>query len=327
MTAEIDVRPAVAADREAIIALCTRSLQWKPEDPNADFYSWKHDRNPAGTSPTWVATTDDGRIVGLRVFLRWDYIDGNGRRYRTVRAVDTATDPDFKKRGIFTRLTLGALEPLAEMGVDFIFNTPNDQSRPGYEKMGWRVDGRVPAVARPALNPSSWVRMRSARTSAELWSQELPLGVEAAEALADDAAVGRLLAARTESGVHTDRTIAHLRWRFGFAPLRYRAVLLGTQPDDGMVILRLRRRGAARELVLAQGLWPDGTPASAIRRALRRAAAAAQADYVLATAHSAGRSLGFVPVSVGPLLALREVTMAADAIPVPQFSLADIELF
>ncbi len=33
-------------------------------------------------------------------------------------------------------------------GVDVVFNTPNDQSRPGYLKMGWSEVGRVPVAVR-----------------------------------------------------------------------------------------------------------------------------------------------------------------------------------
>ena len=68
---------------------------------------------------------------------------------RAVRAVDTATDPDYQGRGLFTRLTLQAIDELRAEGVDFVFNTPNDQSRPGYLKMGWQVVGTLPTHVRP----------------------------------------------------------------------------------------------------------------------------------------------------------------------------------
>ena len=67
---------------------------------------------------------------------------------RAVRAVDTATHPDHQGRGLFTALTLHALEACRAEGVAFVFNTPNDVSRPGYLKMGWREVGRPAAAAR-----------------------------------------------------------------------------------------------------------------------------------------------------------------------------------
>src|SRR4029079_3500391 len=101
---------------------------------------WKHVDNAFGRSPMWVAC-DGERIAGFRAFMRWEF-EGAGEVKRAVRTVDTATHPDYQGQGIFTKLTLAGLEELAAEGVDFVFNTPNDKSRPGYLKMGWHVLGR-----------------------------------------------------------------------------------------------------------------------------------------------------------------------------------------
>jgi GNAT superfamily N-acetyltransferase len=74
--------------------------------------------------------------------------DPDGTTINAVRAVDTATHPDWQGRGIFSRLTLGALDDLRDDGVDCVFNTPNDKSRPGYLKMGWQQVGKVPVSVR-----------------------------------------------------------------------------------------------------------------------------------------------------------------------------------
>ena len=139
----VQVRRATDADRDAILAVCAAALGWKPQDPNAAFFSWKHDDNAFGASPMWVAADEADRIVGVRAFMRWRFATPNGGRIEMVRAVDTATHPDAMGQGIFRRLTLGALPALADMGVDAVFNTPNDKSRPGYLKMGWQIVGRA----------------------------------------------------------------------------------------------------------------------------------------------------------------------------------------
>ena len=76
----------------------------------------------------------DGRIVGLRAFMRWEFAAGD-RRFRAVRAVDTATHPDYQGQGIFSRLTLEALDALRDQ-ADFVFNTPNEKSLPGLPEDG-----------------------------------------------------------------------------------------------------------------------------------------------------------------------------------------------
>ena len=142
----LDIRPAEPEDRDAIITLLQRSLGSDGDPRYPELFAWKHDTNRFGPSPMWVAT-DGGRVVAFRALMRWEFVRG-GKVLRAVRAVDTATDPDYQGRGLFRALTMHGLESVRAEGVDFVFNTPNDQSRPGYLKMGWREVGRLPAAVR-----------------------------------------------------------------------------------------------------------------------------------------------------------------------------------
>ena len=99
---DVTVRPASAADRPSVLALLDASLGWESDDRHADFFSWKHERNPFGPSPAWVAVDRDGRLLGFRAFLRWEFTQGS-TVVRAARAVDTATRPDVQRRGIFSK--------------------------------------------------------------------------------------------------------------------------------------------------------------------------------------------------------------------------------
>src|SRR5207247_2560043 len=118
------------------------------------FFRWKHVDNPFGRSFMLVAEAEE-RILGLRAFMRWRFAAG-GREVGAVRAVDTATHPDFQGRGIFSLLTRAALDSLPA-DVGFVFNTPNEKSGPGYLKMGWHEVGRIPIAIR-VRNPMGFVR-------------------------------------------------------------------------------------------------------------------------------------------------------------------------
>ena len=181
----LTVRRAVDGDRPAVLALLADSLGWARDDSFADFFDWKHRQNPFGPSPAWVAVADD-EIVGFRTFLRWEFEHPDRRRRRAVRAVDTATAPAYQGRGVFRALTTTAVAELTDDGVDFVFNTPNDQSRPGYLRMGWFDVGRLPLEARTTRIAGLW-RMRTARVPAERWPVETAAGSDAAALLADDA--------------------------------------------------------------------------------------------------------------------------------------------
>jgi GNAT superfamily N-acetyltransferase len=322
----IEVRRAGVDDLAEVLELAQASLKWRPEDPNEAFFRWKHFDNPAGISPMWVATAGP-RLVGFRTFLRWRFRTSEGRVLDAVRAVDTATHPDFQGRGVFSRLTLGALDDLRAEGVDFVFNTPNDQSRPGYLKMGWQVVGRVPICIRPR-GPQSVVRMIRSRLPAEKWSIDVDAGIPVEEALDDDHSLDRLLAATGVgagiAGLTTDRTPAHLRWRYRFGPLHYRAVVARGGPAAGLAVFRVRRRGSALEAVLCELLAPQGGAdlVAEIARATR-------ADYVIAAGGPLPGSRMVNAPRLGPILTWRGVADDAVLPPLAQWRLAmgDVELF
>ena len=319
-------RRAVAGDRPAILGLCRSSLGWSPDGPDEAFFAWKHEENAFGESPSWVAEASDGTLIGLRVFLRWRFRDERGNSLSAVRAVDTATHPDWRGQGVFSALTLGALPDLAHEGVDFVFNTPNDKSMPGYLKMGWSKVGRVPVVARlGAVGALS--RLRHARTAAEIWSEPVDAGEPAAETFRDHGSVEALLArVRRPGRLTTDRSAAFLSWRYRFAPLHYRAFPLGDSLSDGVIVFRARRRGRSLEATVCDVVTPPG---ARLRSAFRQIARQIGADYLLASASSAGPATGFVPaVGLGPVLTWRPINRAG----IPAMSdaalvLGDIELF
>lgn len=326
----LSVRRATSGDRGAIIELCRASLGWSEDDPNEEFFAWKHDQNPFGVSPAWLAVAPDGSLAGVRVLMRWRFAGPEGP-ISAVRAVDTATHPDWQGRGIFKRLTLGALDELRTDGLDVVFNTPNDQSRPGYLKMGWSQVGRVPVCVR-VRSPFALRNLAGARAAAQKWSADVDAGVPAALLLEDSDEVEALLEAdmaRTGgSGGHisTDRSAGYLRWRYSFEPLHYRALPLGSSRTEGMVLFRVRRRGTATELTICDVLAPPGAPlGSAVGYLLRNTGA----DYAIATRTTMGPRQGFVPAAeLGPILTWRPVCRRG----VPDMgdlalALGDVELF
>jgi GNAT superfamily N-acetyltransferase len=290
------VRPAADDDLPGILALAEVGLGWEADRRHEALFRWKHVDNPFGCSPLWVAV-DAGRVVALRAFLRWEFVRA-GEVVRAVRAVDTVTHPDYRGRGLFRRLTLEALDALRDDGVAFVFNTPNDQSRPGYLSMGWRVVGRLPMSVRVR----SVARM--ARVPAATWSE--PTGGTAVVVDVAPVRSGRLT---------TRRTAEYLAWRYGMPDLHYASVQVG----DATAYYRVRRRGQATEAAVCDVV---GQPAT---KAMVTAARAAGADYAVCL----GRRRGFVPVpGQGPVLTWRGL---CDERPPSRrhfdLSLGDIELF
>ena len=319
--AEVEYRRANADDLLAGRDVVRVSMGWRAGEPNDELFAWKHQQSPFGPSPAWVALID-GQVVGFRTFMRWQFLDDQGRRVSAVRAVDTATLPAARGRGVFRGLTLQAVQELTTEGVGLVFNTPNDQSRPGYLTMGWSSVGRLPLTVRPR-SLTSLPALRGARVPAERWSQPSDAGLEAVGALADSSVVTALLAFAPPRGWRTDRTPAYLSWRFGLAPLHYRLLLASVDPAEGGLVFRLRRRGTVVEAAVAEQLVPDArTARHLVRRMLRETGA----DYAAGLHSGAPDGLRRVP-GQGPVLTARPLTGKPPTLADWSLSLGDIELF
>lgn len=146
----MQIRPATPQDKPAIIGLLKTSLGEGLIPKSEALWNWKHEQNPFGASFVLLAE-ENGTLIGLRVFMQWQW-RWRGTVYKAIRAVDTATHPDHQRKGIFKKLNLQQIELCKQQGIHFVFNTPNDQSRPGNLKMGWVQQGRMPLKFK-VLNP------------------------------------------------------------------------------------------------------------------------------------------------------------------------------
>jgi GNAT superfamily N-acetyltransferase len=279
-----------------------------------ELFTWKHFDNPFGRSITVLAESDE-RIVGLRAFMRWDLTTREGDVLHCVRAVDTATHPDYQRRGIFRRLTEEALELAVAKDVDLVFNTPNEKSGAGYLSMGWKEVGPVGAMARLSA------RLLKARRPGPL--------TEPDQFLSDPTpAMPLAIDDRAPIGLRTPRSDAYLRWRFGSHPTaRYYRVDAG----DTTAVVRPNVRRGRSELVIADVF--GSRPATAMRAAHRRSRAAYTAAWFSpgSPERAAAIRSGLVPVpglTALTLMArpLRDLGIDVSSITSWDLAISDLEL-
>ena len=105
-----------------------------------NFWNWKHNFNPFGPSLGLIAKSHSNtKLVSIRAFLLWKFLNEKGVEVKAIRPVDTVTDKDWRGRGLFKSLTLKGIKKFSVSDRRLIFNTPNSNSLPGYIKMGWKV--------------------------------------------------------------------------------------------------------------------------------------------------------------------------------------------
>lgn len=313
--ADLAIRPYVQADEPEVLTLLDRTLGAGPAlSRSAEFFRWKHFENPFGPSFMIVAELD-GRIVGLRAFMRWRFTSSD-MTYRAARAVDTATDPDHQGKGIFRRLTLESVEQLRS-DTDLIFNTPNSSSLPGYLKMGWSTVGTVPVHVRVRRPIAFARRVRTVRSDGSPTRPRPPISAPTAAEILETADVGSLLeeaVSGSSRALSTSMDRRFLAWRYGDAPLGYSCVIEGSaRALRGVAFFRIRPRGELWESTVADVIVRPGDVAAA-SRLLRRATTASKVDHATCCApadsvvSAALTRSGFLRAPVGETLVVNALT-------------------
>ncbi len=330
-----DFRPA---DEAPVLGLLNLTLgSGRAFERSLAFLRWKHVHNPFG--PSLMLLADNERIVGLRAFLRWQFRVGP-RTIHAVRAVDTATHPEYQRMGIFSRLTSACLERARAEGVHLVFNTPNQYSMPGYLKLGWTSVGRTRVFVRPlrpvrivrsVLAPRFGINLESDGDTDGRWRS-------VDDFLQDESGVADLLArddASLSDGARTARSAAFLRWRYAQVPsLHYGVHWVGDGAPRAAAIFRLTHRRGMRELMVCEVLMADERDG---RRVLREVLRLTSADYAVAhcawsTPHRrALLSTGFLPVPRGPQFTVRPLAGDLGFDPTSsaawRLTLGDLEVF
>ncbi len=254
MAESIKARIATESDIPEILEILKAALGETPLLQRTDaLFRWKHYENPFGKSVVMVAQAGD-RLAGVRALMRWELLTSEGETIQCVRAVDTATHPEFGRQGVFRTLTESAIEVARDSGVRLVFNTPNEQSGPGYLKMGWKEVGYLGAYLRPRLGPSLKVDKERYPALGDSLPGISPFVVPA-------------MTDRPARGLRTKRDPAYLHWRFNEHPTAH----YGLVPTRaGGVVARASRRGLKSETRIADVLGDaDATTVKAIVRANR----------------------------------------------------------
>lgn len=330
------VRSARPHDKPAIIDLLRKSLGESTIPKSEVLWNWKHELNPFGPSYLLLAE-EDNKIVGVRAFMRWEW-QWQGRTYSAIRAVDTATDPAYQGRGIFKKLTLEQVAMCKNEGVSFVFNTPNTQSKPGYLKMGWVEQGKLPLKFK-VLRPFSmaYLRVFKGNKSTEIVEHISPLPEWGSKitTLVEQAVIkNEFLSTRIRP--------EYISWRYEKNPLFHYHYF--TNHTDFLIISRLKKHSFGCELRLVEFFLLNTrgdakSLSNEIGKQVKAFCKTHNVDFISVSGLQCSlykdyfRWMGIIPIrEMGPSITLRDLNMKEQFSTLLDiknwaYSLGDLELF
>lgn len=148
-----------------------------------DTWEYKHHKNTFQPSGIFGAF-DGNKLVGMTAFMPMQYTDGS-RIYNVVQSCESAVNPEYRRRGIFSGIILTAEKYYAARGFDYFIGFPNpENSYGGFLKLGWINEGNVTRLSK-LLNPARAVMhmVTGAKQIAELVESETFRSVTAQQIL------------------------------------------------------------------------------------------------------------------------------------------------
>jgi GNAT superfamily N-acetyltransferase len=332
----MQIRPATPQDKPAMIGLLKNSLGEGLIPKSEALWDWKHEQNPFGASFVLLAE-ENGVLIGLRAFMQWQW-QWNGKVYKAIRAVDTATHPDHQGKGIFKKLTLQQLELCKQQGIHFVFNTPNDQSRPGYLKMGWVQQGKMPLKLK-VLNPIALAYAIAFKKGKGAAGADDPTPAQTWDPRVFDLMKNYSI---NDKHLNTAISSSYIRWRYADNPLfRYNYF---TDFENFLLIGRIKSHSFTRELRLVDCMLFNNASAnrrinSLISKAVlpyckeNKIQVISFSGQQYQSYQSALNWMGIIPVqNRGPIVTLRDLNMNErfpELLDIKNwgYSLGDMELF
>ncbi len=141
----MDIRPAGTTPEllrhyQSIFAKCF------PQATHLDaaYLDWLYVQNPAGPVIGLDAWDGDRLAAHYACIPAAAIIDGHA--CRVMLSLNTATDPDYQGKGLFTKLAEGTYAAGAEQGLAAVYGVANANSTPGFlRKLGFTLVGPLDA--------------------------------------------------------------------------------------------------------------------------------------------------------------------------------------
>jgi hypothetical protein len=240
---QVTIRRFEPDDRAAFLSLYETVFG---RSRSTDWFRWKYEDNPYVDHVPIVVAERDGELVGCRSLFAQE-MRGYGVVRPAFQPCDTMVHTEHRKQGLFSRMNERTVERYADDGPSVFFNFPNAASIRGNRNHGWREIGTVSLYYRfqdPVRALEAWTdrsptetgRVAGAvRSLADSINGAISSGHRIGDRLLTPDADVRLERYETPpaalletvyrrsipDAMHTNRTAAFYRWRFGNPTYEY----------------------------------------------------------------------------------------------------------
>lgn len=149
---EFVLRKYIGDDKEQVLDLLGKNLWYFPYEERLAYFNWKYEQNPYTESPLGFVCVDGDKIIAFRGYMLQP-ICINDKIYYNAALADTVTDANYRRMGLFSRITKYSIEEL-EKEPRIVVSTNSSSGGPtlnGYLKLGW-----IPLTERKHLFSFSW---------------------------------------------------------------------------------------------------------------------------------------------------------------------------
>jgi len=136
-------------DKDQILDL-TRKIFGDTELSKSDFFDWQYLHNPEGEAVVITAKDDDeiNSIIGIESILPMN-IMVNQKIVKASLSCNSYVHPDYRKKGIFSKLISMVQEESMKKDILFIYGVANDNSFNSFVKKGSNEISNIPILIRP----------------------------------------------------------------------------------------------------------------------------------------------------------------------------------
>lgn len=119
---------------------------------SSEYLKWIYEDNPDGKVVAFNAVTSAGDIVGHYAAVPRNYFGEN----KVLLSLNTATHPDFQRKGIFGELANHTYTRAEDLGFDAIYGVANKNSIYTFKnKLGFHEHGEIRLGLRPPQLPAT----------------------------------------------------------------------------------------------------------------------------------------------------------------------------